>query len=424
MTGNEIVFFLITVFSFILIGKKIEEKYNIPQPVTLITLSASIMPYLNIFHIDFSVLMIVLLPLLLISDALHLKIKDLKENWGVIFYSAFVAVILSIVAGTFILKEIFDYEYTYFITLLSIIMATDAISVSVVFEKFKSMPKKIKFIAESESLFNDATAVIIFTLLALPLINGNQEMTLNGLTLGALKVVLISTSIGLITGFIFSYIMSLYHDTIDEFLIIPLTAYISFIIAEHFHVSGILAVVVSIVILKDFITKNFKIFQEDDLEGVTKKEHKMLNIVRLKEITTLEKLKENESILSYISFIAIGVLFVSLGAVITFQQIAENFSEILIIFLVTTMIRFVVFTPMIITKLINLKDNLILTFAGIKGGLAILLVHMIPETFKYKEHIEVVVFGQILLSTLIYVFLLLYFIPRFYKNEEIVEEIH
>lgn len=149
------------------------------------------------------------------------------------------------------------------------------------------------------------------------------------------------------------------------------------------------------------------------------KKHQVLKFLSLKEMTTKEKLKENENILSYISFIAIGFLFVSLGSVITFKEIIENFNEIMIIFVLSTIIRFVVFTPLIFTKTINFKDNVILTFAGIKGGLSILMVHLIPETFKYKHQIEVVVFGQILLSTLIYVFLLLYFIPKFYKENKI-----
>jgi CPA1 family monovalent cation:H+ antiporter len=411
MTGNEIVLFMIMVFSFILIGKKIQCKLNIPLPVSLIVLSGFIMPFMNLPRINFSILMMVLLPLLLIGDVLHLKIKDLKENWIVIIYSSFIAVIISIDIGTYIFSQIYNYEIIYFITLLSIIMATDAISVSVVFEKFPTIPKKIKFIAEAESLFNDSTAVIVFTLVAIPLING---FDINGvtLTLGMFKVIFVSTLIGLVTGFIFSFIMSLYHDTIDEFLIIPLTAYIAFILAEHFEVSGILAVVGSILVLKDFINKNLNIFMNNEENKI----HKVLKFLPLKEITTKEKLKENENILNYISFIAIGVLFVSLGSVITFKEIISNFNEIMVVFLITTIIRFIVFTPMVMTKSINLKDNIVLTFAGIKGGLAILLVHLIPETFKYKHHIEVVVFGQILLSTLIYVFLLLYLIPKIYKK--------
>jgi CPA1 family monovalent cation:H+ antiporter len=43
-----------------------------------------------------------------------------------------------------------------------------------------------------------------------------------------------------------------------------------------------------------------------------------------------------------------------------------------------------------------------LTFAGIKGGLSIVMLTMIPRSFEHLEMFKAVVIGVILLSTFIY----------------------
>jgi CPA1 family monovalent cation:H+ antiporter len=417
MDGHSIVIFIITVLISTLIGKKLQDTYNIPLPISLITIFISIKSFINT-DIAFGTLVVVLLPLLLISDALHLKIKDLKANYISITYMAFTAVILSVVVGTITMTYILpNYPIVFYVLLFSIIMATDAISVSAIFSKFTVIPKKIKLFAEAESLFNDATAVIIFTLVAVPLSLG-YNVSPNEVLLGTIEVLTISTLIGIVYGYIFSYIISLFHETIDEFLIIPLIAYCSFITAEHFEVSGILAVIASIVVFKNSIMKNIENFVNIN-DGLSKSQIKIYGkyiILKQRLATTKERLLENEKIIEYVSFIAVAVLFASLGSVISISELLIGWKEILIVFFVTTLIRCFTFVPMVLTKTINLKDTFILTFGGVKGGLAVLLLYTVPTSFEFKEDLQVIVFGQIVLSTFIYVGLLLILIPKFYKE--------
>jgi CPA1 family monovalent cation:H+ antiporter len=49
----------------------------------------------------------------------------------------------------------------------------------------------------------------------------------------------------------------------------------------------------------------------------------------------------------------------------------------------------------------------VLTFAGIKGGLSIVMLTMIPASFEHLEMFKAVVIGVIMLSTFIYSGLLL-----------------
>jgi len=49
----------------------------------------------------------------------------------------------------------------------------------------------------------------------------------------------------------------------------------------------------------------------------------------------------------------------------------------------------------------------VLTFAGIKGGLSIVMLTMIPASFPHLEMFQAVVIGVVMLSTFIYSLVLL-----------------
>ncbi len=55
---------------------------------------------------------------------------------------------------------------------------------------------------------------------------------------------------------------------------------------------------------------------------------------------------------------------------------------------------------------INVRWWSVLTFAGSKGAISILMVHMLPTSFEYKELFEYIIIGNILLSTFIYALIL------------------
>ena len=84
-------------------------------------------------------------------------------------------------------------------------------------------------------------------------------------------------------------------------------------------------------------------------------------------------------------------------------------SEILVMFLGTTLIRAVMMGlfAWITNKTHRMTDVGVrwwgvLTFAGIKGGLSIVMLTMIPASFEHLEVFKAIVIGVIMLSTFIY----------------------
>ena len=94
---------------------------------------------------------------------------------------------------------------------------------------------------------------------------------------------------------------------------------------------------------------------------------------------------------------------------INFKTLWHYKSEIITMFLITTLIRALSMAKFafIGNKIkaiepVGLEGWFILTFSGMKGALSIILVHIIPATFKHKELFEAVTVGVVSLSIFVY----------------------
>ncbi len=406
---------LISILTILLLSRILQRQLSVPLPIGIMSLTLlvySLMPELiNLSAIEqFDEILLLLLPLILLPDAMNFQLKDLKKHALAIFYLSFVAVVLSIVAGI-ILNFATPSEYTFtigmLISLFAMVLATDAVSVSSIFSQFE-LPHSLKVLTEGESLFNDATAMIAFLFIGLPLMNG-AEITTIDVSFILVKVLAGSLVIGVVVGYLAKIILSWLHTVVDEFIIILLTGYTAFVIAElhAIHVSGILSLIAAIMTLKYFINKNLTQFSVDEEIVNDDVTHKLSSRERL--ITTRARLDANKQSIAFFALFANALLFVTLAELIEIDKLMMYAKEIIILFLVTTMIRaammlkfsFISRSSNRITN-INYRWWVVLTLSGIKGGLSIIMVHQLPDTFIYKEMFTQVVMGVILLSIFVY----------------------
>jgi len=397
---------------------------------------------------NFAHLVLFLIPILITADALQLDLEDLKKNGWSLLFLACIAVILSIVFGILTAQTFFgEYELSVgaIIALFAMVLATDPVSVVSVFSSFK-IPHKLKILAEGESLFNDAIALIIFSFVAIPMIQG-VEITALDITVVSAKVIILSILIGLIVGLLGIQLMRFTNDGMSELVLILLTAYGSFEIAEHFHVAGLLAVIVAILTLNTITNKSLseidrrvrkskhilnrtneskKIFSRRFMSGITTKLGS--------DITQIEQHKLNLKYISVLALLANAFLFISMAGIVHIDLLFKYSQEILWMFLVTTSIRLIMMTAFALLSNNNKKmSNIsfrwwsILLFAGIKGGLSIVMLQMLPEGFVHKELFEAIVVGVILLSTFVYALVLVFIITfnkRAFETEYRLEKHH
>ncbi len=442
---------LLLLLTVLFLSIEIQKHFKIPSPITLIVLSYGfyyMFPQMVLFSEEsFAELVLFLIPILIASDALQLKLSDLKKNAWSLLFLAVVAVALSILFGLVTANTFFsEYKLSLgaVIALFAMVLATDPVSVVSVFSSFK-IPHKLKILAEGESLFNDATALIIFAFIALPLING-VEITAFDIAFVSVKVVSLSIMIGLVVGFIGILLMKQTQDGMSELVLILMTAYGAFELAEHFHLAGLLAVIVSVITLNsitekslkeasrrvrkgkrilDKTNKSRKIFSSRFMGGITSKLDK--------DITDIERHKQNLNYVAVLALLANAFLFISMASIVHIDVILKYSSEILWMFLVTTLIRAIMMSKFAFisnrtTKMTNVNFRWwsVLLFAGIKGGLSIVMLQMLPAGFEHKELFEAIVVGIILLSTIIYALILVAIIiyNKTIFEEEYKSEVH
>ncbi len=440
---------LLVLLTILFLSIEIQKYLKIPSPITLISFSYGfyyLFPNMRLFSEEgFAELVIFLIPILIASDALQLKLEDLKKNALSLLYLALFSVIISVLMGIFTAHTFFvDYDLSTgaIIALFAMVLATDPVSVVSVFSSFK-VPHRLKILAEGESLFNDATALIIFVFVALPMLRG-EDIGAMDITIVSLKVLTISILAGFLVGWIGIFLMRLTEDAMSELVLILLTAYSAFELAEHFHVSGLLAVIVAIITLNTVTTKSFEIVSNrvkkaTRIVNQTNKSKKVfssnfMNAITRKLTTDISHIQRHQQNLNYIAVLALianTFLFVSMASIVNINLLLHYHKEILLMFGVTTVIRAIMIGSFAIVSNMTKKMTdisfrwwSVLLFAGIKGGLSIVMIQMLPEGFEYREMFEAIVIGVILLSTFIYA-LVLVGIISFNKNsfdQEVREE--
>ncbi len=420
---------LITILGLVVFSDALANKFKIPSVFLLLIGSYTIYSYVPMaVPIDlphyFDTIILFCIPLIFMGDALHLHFSDIKKHGWSIFYLAVIAVALSITAGAsmyyFGIYE--GLTLGAYVSLFAINMATDAVSVQSVLSRFKGIGHDIKVLIEGESLGNDATAVIAFFFIGLPwMMSGTIDA--GEATLDALRVFAMSMGIGVGLGYLFYMMMKLINDKRGELFVFIIEAYFAYILAEHLHISGILTLITAIIATKAWIDIDIKTLSEEE----SKKSKTFMQRLRLHGIdsTTSERMEYIYGMTKEFGYIAAVMIFFVLAEIVSLEKFWEYKVEIFTMFIITTLIRGISMAKFAFwgskleqIKPVGFEGWFILTFSGMKGALSIILVHMIPSSFEYKELFEVVTTGVVIMSIFVYGTTLWAYFTFFKKEKE------
>ncbi|MQP67651.1 cyclic nucleotide-binding domain-containing protein [Niveispirillum sp. SYP-B3756] len=195
----------------------------------------------------------IFLPVLLFETALAIDVRRLLDDMGPVLLLAIVAVLVcTAVAGlaTWWAWGIWHGQATQralvvCLLLASIIATTDPAAVVGIFRDLGA-PRRLSILVEGESLFNDAAAIVLSTLLLTMLTRGG-EPDLAAAGLDFLVKFLGGAAVGWVMGWTAALIVTpLRNQAQSEITLTLALAYLSFILAEHYlHVSGVVAVVLA-----------------------------------------------------------------------------------------------------------------------------------------------------------------------------------
>lgn len=209
------------------------------------------------------VILFVFLPTLIFESAFELDARDLRENLGPVLTLAVPGMLFSMVVIGLVARlstPLVGVQVTWPQALLlgAILSATDPVAVIALFRQLGA-PRRLTVLVEGESLFNDATAIVVSKILvgiaaANAAAAGAGSEILATLADGAVEFLVVFFG-GLAVGWALSTLVGTLLGRVraDAFLEISLTtilAYAAFLVAEHYlHVSGVMAVVAAGVLI-------------------------------------------------------------------------------------------------------------------------------------------------------------------------------
>ncbi len=222
----------------------LSSKYNFPFPIVLVLcgLIISIIPGLPAIALSPDIVFIIFLPPLLYHSAWNTSWHDFKSSIrpislaaiGLVFFTTF-----AVALAAHYLIEGLTWPLAFLIG--AIVSPPDAVAATSITKGLGLHPRVIT-ILEGESLVNDASGLVAYKYALTAVAAGN--FVLWEASLNFFVVVTAGIAIGLGMG----YIMYLIHkkfvcDPNVEVTLTFLTPFAGYLLAEHFHFSGVLAVV-------------------------------------------------------------------------------------------------------------------------------------------------------------------------------------
>ena len=232
-----------------------------------------------------SLLMDFMLGLLLFAGAMHVNIRELRDQkWVVLLFATIGVLISTVLVGCllFLASTLMGVELTIMECLLfgALISPTDPIAVISIMTKL-GVNKDLLLKVEGESLFNDGIGVIVFVTLLSFYTDGEAHYELAHLGLTFLEEVGGGLVLGLLFGWIGYLLMRWTRNDIQSNLLITLAITISgYTLASLLHFSGPLSMVVAgLVIGNELRSGKFPESTESGLEMIWEMLDEALNAV-------------------------------------------------------------------------------------------------------------------------------------------------
>lgn len=222
----------------------VSEKLKIAYPIFLVIagLLIGFIPGIPMVRLHPDMVFLIFLPPLLYAAAWNTSWKDFWMLKRPISLLAVGLVIFTSITVAYISHAIIPgFPLAYGFLLGGIISPPDAVAATSVLENMK-IPKRVINILEGESLINDASSLTVFRFALAAILTG--QFTFWEATGEFFLIGLMGAFIGLAVAFLV-YLVHKWLPTspsIDTVLTL-ISPYIMYILAEHFHYSGVLAVV-------------------------------------------------------------------------------------------------------------------------------------------------------------------------------------
>jgi len=372
---------LVVAIMVALVARRLSLPYTVGLVATGIALAPASTQIGPLLSHDF--IYLVILPPLLFEAAISIHWTELRRDLVPVTVLSTLGVVISaaVIAGGMIYA--LGWPPPSAIVFGVLIAATDPVAVIAMFKDL-GLKGRLRLLVESESLFNDGVAAVLFTL---ALAWAMAPAAPPGAFSVALSVARISGGgivVGLLVG---GAALLLAGRTLDHLVSAALTtaaAYGSFLLAEHLHFSGVLATVAA-----GLLIGNVAVLGQPSSKTFSSREREFVL-----------------GFWEFAAFIANSLIFLLIG--ITVAQVplvGLGFKSVLAAVGLMLLGRLLAVYPLCLAFArsrwaIPLHDQHILWWGGLRGALALALALSLPSSLPFAYDIRIATFGVVVFSVL------------------------
>jgi len=354
------------------------RRVRLPYSVGLVAagIVLAMLPFAPRVSLTKDLIFTALLPPLLFEAASYIHWNQLRRDFSVIVVLATFGVLLSAGVTATGMHYLAHWQWLSALVFGALIAATDPVSVIATFKEAKVQGRLLVLI-EAESLFNDGTAAVAFGVVVA--LASGQRLTSLGIT-----AMLFGTIGGgiLCGGAVALGALLLVGRTDDHLVEITFTttaAYGSFLLAEHFHLSGVLATITAGLVISNF--KSLNALSERGKEAV-------------------------QAFWEYAAFVANSLVFLLIGMHEAHQDFMAIWLRAIVAIALVTLGRAVAIYPCCFvfsgsSLRVTKKHQHVLFWGGLRGAVALALALGLPLGVPRREEIITISFAVVAFSVFV-----------------------
>jgi CPA1 family monovalent cation:H+ antiporter len=246
MRSVETVLFLVVVATVV---ATFARRLRVPAPSLLVVAGVvlGLLPGVPRIQVTPDLVSLVVLPPLLYAAGAELPWRDLRAVWRPVSALAVGLVLASAAVVGAVVVAITDLPIGLALVLGTVLASTDPVAVTALGRRL-SLPPRVQVLIQAESLFNDATSLLLFRIaISLAIATGGLSV---GHTIG--EFLLLAGGGTLIGALVAGGVILIRRRTVDpvlETVISLVTPYTAYVLAEAVHSSGVTAVVLCSVVV-------------------------------------------------------------------------------------------------------------------------------------------------------------------------------
>jgi len=324
----------------------------------------------------------VALPPLLFEAALFIHWPELRRDAVPVLTLATFGTVVSAAAVTTGMVYLLQWPLPAALIFGVLIAATDPVAVIAMF-KDTGVHGRLRLLVESESLLNDGVAAVLFAL-ALSWVGGTES------TAGAIALTLLATAgggilIGVVAGWLGILVAGRSPDRMVETAVTVAAAYGSFLAAEHFHLSGVLATVAA-----GLIMGNLGVLAEDRPSSLSADGRAFVIVFW-----------------EFAAFIANSLVFILIGVTAARTPFAQlGWRQLPIIVAIVLAARVLTVYPLCLPFIrsrwaVPGPMQHVLWWGGLRGALALALALTVPDSVPLHDDIVIATFAVVGFSVVV-----------------------